>query len=51
MQAWYGQISARSCCILAEARRLLDDPQAYAVNPYVDGRAAEPIVAALLKAS
>ncbi len=40
-------------CILAETRRLLDDPQAHAamaqaVNPYGDGRAAERIVAALL---
>lgn len=41
--------------IVAEARRLLDDPQAHAamarsVNPYGDGRAAERIVAALLEA-
>lgn len=39
--------------IVAEARRLLDDPQAYAsmaqaVNPYGDGHAAERIVNALL---
>ncbi len=41
--------------ILAEARRLLDDPEAHAAmaqatNPYGDGRAAERIVAALLEA-
>jgi UDP-N-acetylglucosamine 2-epimerase (non-hydrolysing) len=41
--------------IVAEARRLLDDPKAHAtmaraVNPYGDGRAAERIVAALLEA-
>ncbi len=41
--------------IVAEAARLLDDPQAHAamaraVNPYGDGRAAERIVAALLSA-
>ena len=41
--------------IVAEAERLLDDPQAYAamaqaVNPYGDGHAAERIVAALLEA-
>ncbi len=41
--------------IVAEASRLLDDPQAHAamaqaVNPYGDGRAAERIVAALLQA-
>ncbi len=40
--------------IVAEAGRLLDDPQAYeamarAVNPYGDGHAAERIVAALLE--
>ena len=40
--------------ILAEARRLLDDPAAHsamaqAVNPYGDGHAAERIVGALLK--
>ena len=40
--------------IIAEAERLLDDPAAYAamaraVNPYGDGRAAERIVAALLR--
>ncbi len=40
--------------ILAEARRLLDDPAAHtamarAVNPYGDGHAAERIVEALLK--
>jgi len=40
--------------IVAEAARLLDDPQAHtamaqAVNPYGDGRAAERIVAALLE--
>lgn len=39
--------------IVAEARRLLDDSEAYdhmarAVNPYGDGRAAERIVAAML---
>jgi UDP-N-acetylglucosamine 2-epimerase (non-hydrolysing) len=39
--------------IIAEARRLLDDPtahaaMAHAVNPYGDGRAAERIVQALL---
>lgn len=39
--------------IVAEARRLLDDPQAHAemaraVNPYGDGHAAERIAAALL---
>ncbi len=39
--------------IIAETRRLLDDPQAHAtmaqaVNPYGDGRAAERIVRALL---
>jgi len=42
--------------IIAEARRLLDDPQAHiamarAVNPYGDGHAAERIVDALLKES
>jgi len=42
--------------IVAEASRLLDDPQAHATmahaaNPYGDGHAAERIVAALLKAS
>jgi UDP-N-acetylglucosamine 2-epimerase (non-hydrolysing) len=42
--------------IVAETRRLLDDPQAYAamahaINPYGDGHAAERIVAALLNAS
>ncbi len=41
--------------IVEEATRLLDDPSAYAkmaraVNPYGDGRAAERIVDALLKA-
>ncbi len=41
--------------IVAETRRLLDDPTAHtamaqAVNPYGDGRAAERIVAALLEA-
>lgn len=41
--------------IVAEARRLLDDPQSHAamaraVNPYGDGHAAERIVAALLRA-
>jgi UDP-N-acetylglucosamine 2-epimerase len=41
--------------IVAQARRLLDDPQSHAamaraVNPYGDGHAAERIVAALLKA-
>lgn len=40
--------------IVAQARRLLDDPQSHAamaraVNPYGDGHAAERIVAALLK--
>ncbi len=40
--------------IVAEATRLLDDPQAYeamacAVNPYGDGHAAERVVAALLE--
>jgi UDP-N-acetylglucosamine 2-epimerase (non-hydrolysing) len=40
--------------ILAEAQRLLDDPQAYAamargVSPYGDGRAAERIVAVLAR--
>ncbi len=40
--------------IVAEAGRLLDDPQAYeamarAVNPYGDGRAAERIVHQLLE--
>jgi UDP-N-acetylglucosamine 2-epimerase (non-hydrolysing) len=39
--------------IVAETRRLLDDPQAYAamaraVNPYGDGHAAERIVKAIL---
>ncbi len=39
--------------IVAEATRLLDDPQAYramarAVNPFGDGHAAERIVSALL---
>jgi len=39
--------------IEAEARRLLDDPQAYAAmahaaNPFGDGHAAERITAALL---
>jgi UDP-N-acetylglucosamine 2-epimerase (non-hydrolysing) len=42
-------------CILREARRLLDDPQAHlsmarAVNPYGDGHAAERIIQALLEA-
>jgi UDP-N-acetylglucosamine 2-epimerase len=42
--------------IVAESRRLLDDPEAHssmarAVNPYGDGHAAERIVAALLEAS
>ena len=42
--------------ILAEARRLLDDPQAHAAmaraaNPFGDGHAAERIVEALLAAS
>ncbi len=42
--------------IVAEASRLLDDPQAHAAmahaaNPYGDGHAAERIVAALLAAS
>jgi UDP-N-acetylglucosamine 2-epimerase (non-hydrolysing) len=42
--------------IVAEARRLLDDPQAHAamaraVNPYGDGHAAERIVTALLNAA
>ncbi|HSK89556.1 MAG TPA: UDP-N-acetylglucosamine 2-epimerase (non-hydrolyzing) [Anaerolineales bacterium] len=42
--------------IVREAQRLLDDPTAYtemakATNPYGDGRTAERIVAALLRAS
>lgn len=42
--------------IVAETRRLLDDPAAHqamarAVNPFGDGRAAERIVSALLQAS
>ena len=42
-------------CIVGEARRLLDDPEAHAAmahaaNPYGDGHAAERIVDALLKA-
>jgi UDP-N-acetylglucosamine 2-epimerase (non-hydrolysing) len=42
--------------IIAETRRLLDDPVAYAamsqaINPYGDGQAASRIVAALLKYS
>jgi UDP-N-acetylglucosamine 2-epimerase len=41
--------------ILSQARRLLDDPQAYsqmahAVNPYGDGRAAPRIANAILEA-
>ena len=40
-------------CIIAETRRLLDDPDAHAamakaVNPYGDGHAAERIVKAIL---
>jgi len=41
--------------ILREAKRLLDDPSAYAqmakaANPYGDGHAAERIIEALLRA-
>jgi UDP-N-acetylglucosamine 2-epimerase (non-hydrolysing) len=48
-------VGADTARILAEARRLLDDPLAHAamaqaVNPYGDGHAAERIVAALLQA-
>ena len=47
-------VGTESSRIVQEARRLLDDPAAYAqmskaANPYGDGHAAERIIAALLK--
>ncbi len=46
-------VGTEAATILAETRRLLDDPQAYqamaqAVNPYGDGKAAQRIVQAIL---